>query len=58
MAKKSKGRNKSSGNKQAEAQRRRDKKQNKKQPKEYCDPDMKIQLEKIGLGLKEIPGDG
>ena len=58
MAKKSKSKNKSANNKQIEAQRRRDRKQNKKREHEICDPDMKIQLEKIGLGLKEIPGDG
>lgn len=56
MAKK-KSNNKSISNKQADAQRRRDKKQNKNKEKSY-DPEMKCQLEKIGLGLKEIPGDG
>ena len=58
MAKKSKSKNKSANNKQIEAQRRRDRKQSKKKEYENFDPDMKIQLEKIGLGLKEIPGDG
>lgn len=56
MAKK-KSNNKSISNKQADAQRRRDKKQNKNKENSY-DPEMKCQLEKIGLGLKDIPGDG
>ena len=56
MAKK-KSNNKSISNKQVDAQRRRDKKQNKNKEKSY-DPEMKCQLEKIGLGLKDIPGDG
>ncbi len=59
MAKKGKGKNnKSASSKQFDAQRRREKRQNKKESQGSCDPDMKIQLEKIGLALKEVPGDG
>ena len=58
MAKKG-GKSKSGKNKQFEAQRRREKRQNRKVgEQETYDSDMKIQLEKIGLALKEIPGDG
>ena len=56
MAKKNK--NKSPQSRQIDAQKRRDKRRNKRESKDDCDPDMKIQLEKIGLGLKEVEGDG
>ena len=58
MAKKSKHRTKTASNKQSEAQRRRNRKNGRKQLNDNINPDMKIQLEKIGLGLREIPGDG
>ena len=58
MAKKSKNKNKSTYNKQVEAQKRRDKRRHKRQDSDSCEFDMRIQLEKYGLGLKEVEGDG
>lgn len=55
-----KGKNKikHAGNKKTKEQRKSNRKQNKKHSKEYLDPGMKVQLHKIGLGIKDIQGDG
>ena len=56
MAKKNQNKNKAA--QQVNAQKRRDKRRNRREGTNDCDPEMKIQLEKIGLGLKEVEGDG
>ena len=56
MAKKNQNKNKAA--QQVNAQKRRDKRKNRREGNDDCDPEMKIQLEKIGLGLKEVEGDG